>query len=214
LLARAAEVDTLAMRGERRIGPLSDEEWQRLQEGARALAELPIYTDYTSLTADAVLSQVESTILSHSIPLDSPYVIFFDYLQFGQKQQGDQSEYERLSRLSGEFKYIAKILEHPVVVFSQLKRENEGDKEPEINWFKGTGRIESDMDVGIIITGDRTIGSEAPRSMTLVKQREGPANVRVEFLLKQAYGRYDDLEPTDLVERAGMFADRGELGSS
>jgi len=200
LIARAAEVDSRALRGERQ-GRMTSEEWERVEQAAAELAELPIYENYTALDANTVLAQVETVMLSRRIPLDSDYVIFFDYLQFGSKMPGDDTEYARLSRLSGDFKFTAKILEHPVVVFSQLKREMEGNDSPQINWFKGTGRIESDMDVGLIITGDRAQGAIAPRSITVVKQRESEANMSFKFFLQQQFSRWDENEQATSEER-------------
>lgn len=192
ILGRAAEVDTLALRGERVAGPLTTDELKRIRKAAKEVEKLPIYLDYTSLAADTVLDQVEDTILRYGVALDAPYVIFFDYLQFGSKIGDDRTEYDRVTRLSTEFKFTAKVLEKPVVVFSQLIRAAEGDNEPNLTWFKNTGRIESDMDVGIIITGDRVEGSRAPRTMHFVKQREGQSNVKIEFMLEQSISRYDE----------------------
>jgi hypothetical protein len=214
MLSRAAEVDNLALRGERLSGPMTADEWQRVTKAAEELEELPLYLDYGATTADDVLRQIEDTLLIHSIPLDSPYVVFFDYLQFGAKQEGDDSEYDRLSRLSSEFKYVAKCLDRPVIVFSQLRRENEGDDEPEINWYKGTGRIESDMDVGIIITGARVSGEIAPRRITIVKQREGQANIGIDLLFNQMCFKFDtvasSVDPKPLLGND----DLGEFGEA
>jgi len=143
------------------------------------------------LNADDVLMQIERTLLREQIPLDTPYVVMFDYLQFGSKMPGEDKEYDRLSRLTSEFKFMAKLLERSVIVFSQVKREHEGDAEPNLTWFKGTGRIESDMDVGIIITGERTVGDVAQRFLSVVKQREGMAGVKLQFLLQQGFGYWD-----------------------
>jgi hypothetical protein len=189
LLARAAQVDSAKLKGEG--AKLTPQDRRALDSAAHRLASMPIFIDYSSINADDVLAQIERTMLTTGMSFDTPYAVFFDYLQFGNKLPGEDSEYERLSRLSSEFKYVAKILEHPIVVFSQLKRENEGAETPLINWFKGTGRIESDLDVGLIITGERCDGDRAPRSITVVKQREGRANVKLEFVLQQCFGRFD-----------------------
>lgn len=211
IIGRAAEVDTLALRGERTSGRLSDLEWKRLRVAADELKRMPLYLDYTSLAADSVLSQVEDTILRYGVALDSPYILFFDYLQFGSKIGDDRTEYDRVSRLSTEFKFTAKVLEKPVVVFSQLIRAAEGDDTPSITWFKNTGRIESDMDVGLIITGERVEGAKAPRTIHVIKQREGPSNVRIEFMLDQTFGRYDERRVQ--VERApSVLGEAGTFG--
>jgi replicative DNA helicase len=90
-----------------------------------------------------------------------------------------------------EFKYLAKVIRQPVVIFSQLKREKEEDDEPQINWFKGSGRIEADADVAMILTGERTPGSIAKRKLSIVKQREGEAGVSVDLLLHQTVAQFE-----------------------
>lgn len=190
LLATASGVDSRKISGEAKE-PITNDEWARMEEASEELAQLPIHIDYTSLNADDVLLQVESVLLERRVPLDTLFVVFFDYLQFGSKMLGDASEYDRISRLSTEFKFAAKILKRPIVVFSQLKREAEGSEEPILTWFKNSGRIESDIDLGMIITGERMSGEYAPRRLTIVKQREGiGGNLGLDFSLNQTCGQW------------------------
>ena len=187
ILANLAQVDARKLTGEH-PEPLSSPEWTRLEAAAAEVGRLPIYLDFTSLTADDVLAQIERVVLRERWNPDTHYVVFFDYLQFGAKMQGDQSEYDRISRLSTEFKFAAKILNQTVVVFSQLRREAEGSQQPDMTWWKNSGRIESDQDLGLIIVGDRVEGELAPRQIWVTKQREGLANVAIPFTLHQNYG--------------------------
>lgn len=189
-IAHESGVDSLALRGERRdpltgeLLPLTDEEWERVGEAAERLNTLPLYVNFTDINADQVLANIERVLLENGIPFDAPYVVFFDYLQFGAKLS-DESNYERVSRLSTEFKNIAKITRHPVVIFSQLVRDAEGMDAPSITMFKESGRIEQDADVAMILSGERVEGIRAPRRITVVKQREGPSQVSIEFVLRQ-----------------------------
>lgn len=194
-LARVSAVDSRAIRGERLwMGapmPLSEEEERRVEAAAVTLQGLPLFTHYSASQPDLILNLLEDTILRERIDLGAPLVVFMDYLQFGSVDvEGGFSEYDKLSRLSLEFKYLAKILRQPVVIFSQLKREKEADDDPQINWFKGTGRIESDADVAMILTGERTPGAIAKRKLTIVKQREGEAGVSVELLFHQSISSF------------------------
>lgn len=191
LLGRVAEVDTRALRGERKGQRLTSGEWKRLEAAGDTLAKLPIYLNFTSLTADDVLLLVEGAVLRDRIPLDQPYVVFFDYLQYGPRLPGEDSDYDRISRLSSEFKAAAKLLNRPVIVFSQLVRDAEGEDTPKLTWFRGSGRIEQDLDVGVIITGERMHGDFAPRSLWFVKQREGLVG-KVDMILRQTFGRWDE----------------------
>lgn len=195
-LARASGVDSRAIRGERMwndvLRPLDRDEERAVEDGAARLAQLPLYMHYSASQPDLIFNLIEDTILRERLSIGKPMVIFFDYLQFGAIDvEGQQSEYDKLSRLSMEFKYMAKILRQPVVVFSQLQRKVEADDEPQINWFKGTGRIEADADVAMILTGERTPGAVSRRKITVVKQRDGDAGVAIDLLLHQTVCRFD-----------------------
>ena len=195
MLARMSGVDSRAIRGERLWNgspyPLNSEEEREVTLAAERLYQLPIYLHYSASQPDLIFNLLEDTILREKLSIGKPMVVFMDYLQFGSIDvNGHQSEYEKLSRLSMEFKYMAKVLRQPVVVFSQLQRKVEADDEPQINWFKGTGRIEADADVAMILTGERTPGAISKRKITIVKQREGEAGVAVELLLHQTVSKF------------------------
>jgi replicative DNA helicase len=210
LLARVSGVDSRAIRGERFYNglphPLDEVEERLVLEAAERLARLPIFTHYTATQPDMILDLIEDTLLGQGLSLNQPFVPMFDYLQFGSLDaQNGVSEYEKLSHLSKEFKYIAKILRQPFVMFSQLKREKEkqdgnDESNPAINWFKGTGRIESDADVAMILTGERTPGAVSKRKLWIVKQREGEAGVSTDLLLHQAICRFEVAATTSLKD--------------
>jgi hypothetical protein len=196
MLARVSGVDSRAIRGERTwagsIMPLTVDEERSVEAAAEKLHRLPLYTHYSASQPDLIVNLIEDTILRERLNLGAPLVIFMDYLQFGSLDvAGGMTEYDKLSRLSMEFKYLAKVLRQPVVIFSQLKREKESDDEPQINWFKGTGRIEADADVAMILTGDRTPGAVAKRKLSIVKQREGEAGISIDLLLHQTVSRFE-----------------------
>jgi replicative DNA helicase len=196
LLARVSGVDSRAIRGERIWAgnpmPLTADEERAVDQAAERLHRLPLYAHYSASQPDLIINLIEDTVLRERLNLGAPMVIFMDYLQFGSLDvDGGLTEYEKLSRLSMEFKYLAKVLRQPVVIFSQLKREKESDDEPQINWFKGTGRIEADADVAMILTGERTPGAIAKRKLSIVKQREGEAGISIDLLLHQTIAKFE-----------------------
>ena len=188
LLANVARVELMALRGERDT-KLTVQELARIELASKHLEKLPIYVDYTSLSVEDVILQVERTILKYRIPFDAKYVIWFDYLQFGFSKPGED-EREKISRMASEFKILSKTLEHPVVALSQLIRTEEGNEKPSQNWFAGSSSIERNMDGGIILTGQRIAGDYAPRTITSVKQREGRGNSTKDFTLNQGFGEW------------------------
>jgi hypothetical protein len=205
LLARMSGVDSRAIRGERMWAghpmPLTPEEDAEVTAAAARLTGLPIYTHYSAAQPDLIMNLLEDTILRERLALAQPMVVFMDYLQFATSTGVEgASDYDRLTRLSAEFKYMAKVLRQSVVLFSQVSRNKEANDEPAINWFKGTGRIEADADVALILTGERTPGAVSQRKLTIVKQREGEAGVAIDLLLHQAVSRFE-VAP-DAMQRA------------
>lgn len=197
LLARMSGIDSKAIRGERRrngeVWPLNGEEERVLEAAAKELAALPIFVHYTAANPDLMLNLMEDVILRERLDLGAPMVMFFDYLQFTSMDKLDSgfNEYESLSRATQEFKYLAKLIRQPVVLFSQLKRDVEGDDTPGLDAFKGTGRIEADADVAILLSGERIPGPVAKRKLTIAKQREGDAGVEINLLLHQTTCRFE-----------------------
>ena len=218
ILSCVSEVDSKAIRGERvwngSVLPLTDEEVEAVDGAAEYLRTLPLYMHYSACQPNKIFDLIEDTIIKNRLSMANPVVIFMDYLQFGATgSREDSTEYEQLTKLSKEFKYMAKILRQSVVIFSQLKRETEAKRDPDkqedpqINWFKGTGRIEADADVAMILTGKRTPGDTALRRMSIVKQREGDAGIHLNWLFRQKISRFEladsgsNLElPKDLFE--------------
>lgn len=188
LVAHLAQVDSTLLRGEG-YRKLADDEWQRIERATQELEELPIYVDYASLGANDILQQVEYAVLRSRADLSKQCVIFYDYLQFGTRISGE-TRFEQITRSSTEFKFLAKILDQTVVVFSQLRRDMEGEDEADMSAFRESGQIEQDMDVGVLIQGERVEGEWASRALTIVKQRDGRANVKVPMRLNQTYGEW------------------------
>jgi hypothetical protein len=190
LLANLADVDSRLLRGEgaRRLYPT---EWTRLEAAAARLADLPLYVDYATQDPDQMLATIEQALLDSRVPIDSPFVTFFDYLQFGMKAAGE-SKFEAVSRLSLQFKYLAKVSERPTVVLSQLRREDEGE-DGDMTSLRDSGNIEQDADTIMLLSGERIEGGTVPRRIKIPKQRDGVANMTVPVRLQQATGRFEDL---------------------
>jgi hypothetical protein len=191
-LGREAEVNTEALRGERRDGgvkqPLTRDEKQRLNDAIKVLNERPVYTNYTALDPERIIEIVEAEMLRRGVPLDAHIVVMFDYVQFGVKEAGE-TNYERVSRLSTQFKYIAKILNCSVIAFAQLRRDAEGE-EPTLADLKESGQLEQDADAVILLHGERDGKIDSPRTFMLEKQRVGQTG-RCEFIFRKAISRFD-----------------------
>ena len=120
-------------------------------------------------------------------------LIVIDYLQLCNcrefAKQGRQIE---TSQISGQIKAMAKELNLPVIVLSQLSRapEQRGDKSnrPKLSDLRDSGAIEQDADVALLLRRPcKAPGSEESEDMRLAivdvaKHRNGPTGeVRLDF---------------------------------
>lgn len=191
-LGHVARVDTRLLRGERRDQGrrLRMDEWARLEAASDELKRLPLFIEYTSLDPNDVLAQIEAGLLSERAGLHEPFVVWYDYLQYGALLQPGSNEYERVSQASAGFKFVAQITNQPMVTLVQLKRTAEGAEDASLTDFRDSGRIEQDHNTSLIIGGERVEGDKAPRWVKIVKQKDSESNITVPMLLTQLWGEW------------------------
>lgn len=107
-------------------------------------------------------------------------LIIIDYLQLISPSAGSRKrQEEHVADISRRIKGMAKELNIPVVVLAQLNRESEKDKRrPKISDLRGSGAIEQDADVVIIIADSDdsadSYGEGERRVLIVAKHRNGP----------------------------------------
>ena len=133
-------------------GQLAPYEWGQLDFNIKKLIGAPLYVDDTpSLSVFELRSKARRLVRDHGVK-----IIMIDYLQlmnasgmrFGNRQ-------EEVSTISRSLKGLAKELNIPILVLSQLNRENEKregfDKRPQLSDLRESGAIEQDADMVILI---------------------------------------------------------------
>jgi hypothetical protein len=209
-LANIAQVDSRAIMGERDTR-LSAAERRAIERAAAELDALPLAFDFVASSPEAMYTAYERRMLQERALLDAPTLTIHDYLQFMGKQIGDDDRRNATSRNVKELKLFTRVTEQAALALSQITRDAEGSDTPSVTWFKESGDIEAEMDVGIIWTGPRIEGRTVPRVATIVKQRRGTANVRGEFLVDQATCTYEPVGHLPSTGRPPLFQP-GELG--
>jgi replicative DNA helicase len=138
-------------------------------------------------------------------------LLVIDYLQLCNcrefAKQGRQIE---TSQISGQIKSMAKELNLPVIVLSQLSRapEQRGDKtnKPKLSDLRDSGAIEQDADVALLLRrpckaqGDPEFEDKRLAIVDVAKHRNGPTGeVRLDFddTLTRFGGRADQGGETD-----------------
>lgn len=130
-----------------RNGDLSGDDWRQLNEASAQLEKLPIHVD-----DNAVVSMRYIKTRCHILKKQGKCgLIMIDYLQLADTstKERNRNREQEIAQASRQAKIIAKELDVPVVLLSQLSRECEkrADKQPQLSDLRESGAIEQDADV-------------------------------------------------------------------
>jgi replicative DNA helicase len=147
IFSTEARVDSKKMKN----GDISSSEWQRLAQAAVFLNECELYFDDSAVTS---VSEMKAKIRR----LKGVDCVFIDYLQL---MKGDKNAVRRsdsrtteVSDISRDLKLMAKELDIPIVVCSQLNRgtEERGKRhEPQLSDLRESGALEQDADIVMML---------------------------------------------------------------
>lgn len=145
--------------GKLKSGNIGPAELEQIEKGAMTLYKLPIYVDDN---ASVNLSYIRSRcrLLKKR---DKCGMVIIDYLQLvSESGQYNRSREQEITRMSREAKIIAKELDVPVLLLSQLNRdvEKRADKKPLLSDLRESGSIEQDADMVIFIHRPAYYGQE------------------------------------------------------
>ena len=100
-------------------------------------------------------------------------LVVVDYLQLMHCPLKNMSSVERVTWLSRHMKAVARQLDVPVMLLSQLSRDNtKGNREPELHDLRDSGAIEQDADIVIFTHRPNPDGDDG--LLLVKKQRHGP----------------------------------------
>nr|WP_310787369.1 replicative DNA helicase [uncultured Alistipes sp.] len=205
--------------GSFRTGYIDADSWRRLEQAAAELSALPVYlNDCANLTMGAIRSQCKAMARRGRCGM-----VIIDYLQLlDTASRNTNSTREReIAAASRSAKLLAKELDVPVILLSQLSRkvEERTDKTPLLSDLRESGAIEQDADMVLFL--DRpamygrteidagrygTISAEGVGLLHIAKNREG-ATGSIVFRHNESMTRiadYDD-PATDAIGDAGPF---------
>src|SRR4051794_25384573 len=177
-----------------RSGHMSDQDWTRLARRSSELAEAPLFIDDSpNLTMMEIRAKARRLRQRHDLQL-----IVIDYLQLMTSGKRVESRQQEVSEFSRAVKLLAKELDLPVVVLSQLNRgpEQRTDKKPMLSDLRESGSIEQDSDVVLLVHRPDLYEPETERAgeadLILAKHRNGPtATCAVAF--QGRYSRFTDM---------------------
>jgi replicative DNA helicase len=186
MLCSAARVDSQRFRA----GYLTQEERRKLNHALHELVEAPLYIDDTPgihmMDIHAKLRRLQA---ERKLGL-----VIVDYLQLMGARGRFENRNQEVSALSRGMKMLAKEMNVPLMVLSQLSRAVEtrqGDHRPQLSDLRESGSIEQDADVVGFIFREEVYHREREdlrglAELIIAKQRNGPVGtVNLVFLHAQ-----------------------------
>ena len=131
-----------------RRGDMTELEFRKFVEAAKALETSPLYIDDTpALPISQVAARARRLKRTHGLD-----VLIIDYLQL-LKGSSRENRVQEVSEITQGLKAIAKELDIPVIALSQLSRavESREDKRPMLSDLRESGSIEQDADVVMFV---------------------------------------------------------------
>ena len=180
-----------------RSGNLTDADWPRITSAISLLDQRGhLFIDDTpGLTPMELRARARRLKREHGLSL-----IVVDYLQLMQVAGRGENRATEISEISRSLKALAKELNVPVIVLSQLNRslEQRPDKRPVMSDLRESGAIEQDADVIVFIYRDEVYNPESNDKGTaeilIRKQRNGPiGTVKLTFLGQ--YTKFENFMP-------------------
>lgn len=161
----------------------NDSEWERLNTQADIVSQFDSWWSYGIPTVAGIKRVLRDVKEETGVFVDT---IFVDYMQL-MSQPGKSLRTEELSDISHSFKRMAIEFGQPMLIFlaAQVNREAAKSHTVSANDFLGTGDIERDMDIGVIIHTVKDDDGEVRddvRQLTVVGSREtGIGSVPIRF---------------------------------
>lgn len=175
-----------------RTGQFPDEDWSRINTAVQLMSDAPIFIDDTAgLSPTEIRARARRLQREHGLGL-----IVVDYLQLMAVPGNTENRATEISEISRSLKALAKELNLPIIVLSQLNRsvEQRTDKRPVMSDLRESGAIEQDADLIVFIYREEVYNPDTPKKgladISIAKQRNGPIG---DFLLTFV-GKYTKFE--------------------
>jgi len=182
-----------------RKGMLSTDHYRKLVDACGILSSAPIYIDDTSaLTPLELRAKARRLKSQHDIKC-----VFVDYLQLMSAGSSRiENRQQEITTISRYLKALARELNIPVVVISQLNRSPEGreDHLPRMSDLRESGSIEQDADVVMLLHREDYYRKEGEKDnsakLIIAKQRNGPTGT-VDLTFLDRFTRFGSASSAD-----------------
>jgi replicative DNA helicase len=182
------------------MGKLKDDAFERLADAMGQLAEAEIYID--DAPGQSVLEvRTKARRLEIERGID---LVVVDYMQL-MHSRNLENRVQEVSEISMGMKTLARELQVPVLVLSQLSRavESRADRIPQLSDLRESGSIEQDADVVMFLHREEQYNPETENKgmadLIISKHRNGPTG-RYEVAFVKELGSFRNLEKRERKE--------------
>src|SRR5215216_2130282 len=186
LLTSEAQIDSHRLMS----GAIGQKDYGRISHALETLSAMKLYIDDTaSIGVMEMRAKARRLKAEHGLSL-----LVIDYIQLMSGRGRFENRTLELASISRSMKGLAKELNVPIVVLSQLSRapEARSDHRPQLSDLRESGALEQDADLVLLIYRDDVYNKD-PNSpdagtaeLIVAKQRNGPTGVvRLAFLREQ-----------------------------
>jgi replicative DNA helicase len=190
-----------------RNGRFADADWPRITSAIQMMSEAPLYIDDTpAMTPMDLRARARRLKRNHDIGL-----IVVDYLQLMTTGSSKENRATEISEISRSLKALARELDIPVIVLSQLNRsvEQRPDKKPLMSDLRESGAIEQDADLILFIYRDEFYNQDSPRKgeadILIAKHRNGETGSFV-LTFRGQFSRFENFVPQFDMPADGGFS--------
>jgi replicative DNA helicase len=186
LLTSEAQIDSHRLMS----GHIADRDYSRISHALEKLSSMRLFIDDT-----ANIGVLEMRAKSRRLQAEHGLsLIVVDYIQLMNARGRYENRTLELASISRSLKGLAKELDVPIVVLSQLSRapESRSDHRPQLSDLRESGALEQDADVVVLIYRDDAYNRDpnnpdaGTAELIVAKQRNGPTGiVRLAFLREQ-----------------------------
>ena len=193
ILSSKAQVSSHLMR----TGKLTNDQFDELAAGVSLLSRIPLYIDDTpGITVQAIKNRARRMKRDKTKGLG---LIVIDYLQLITTAGRSENRVQELSEMTRALKIMAKDLNVPVIVLSQLSRsvEQRDNKRPMLSDLRESGSIEQDADIVMFLYRDDYYNPETEKKniaeVILAKHRSGSTGT-VELVWLGQYTKFANIK--------------------
>ena len=179
---------------------LTDRQWEKTIQQAKKLEKMNIHIDDKPNISPMEIRAKARRLAKQYRKNGGVSLVVIDYIQLMQMPGRTENRVNELSDISRSLKYLAKEVNAPVIVLSQLNRavEQRPNKRPQMADLRDSGAIEQDADLIFMLYRDYLYTKDEDWKnvveLRLVKHRNGPTkDILLSF--RDELTRFGDLAP-------------------